>query len=348
MNYKNKFKKKGQFYGKMTTIPGLLPSYKFGDPESSDKKSYWLGTRPLCNAKEEDCENNYGFYASNIDSKGCENGKRVMCSFNPHLFKKSDLGKEILENEDNPQHLDNSQQDYFFQPSTLKNYTIPPYTKWFGDAPLCKTKENFCKAVSEGYYPIKRDKYGDGSECYIQEKVMGVTPFKQQQLDFLEKYAGDCMMYDVPTYSDKQKLMKNIFKDLPLDEKIYWANYNKEIPKSMNTIGKVIGAQFYDYEENDWTLDNENKFDKSNKSIGEQIAYLLDKARKDKNLPKIIDDVLNYATSISSNKNQFIIDPKKPIDSQVYDLLNKLKYQYDLPDFIKDKLNYIFNIKKNS
>ena len=160
-----------------------------------ERKPLYLGTAPFCNAKPEDCEKIPGYrYAGKkgkyISGRRCVTGEKVKCEFNEDEFKSSDVYKRISNDED----------------ELNENYN--PDMKWYGRAPVCGGWE--CDAYEDDKLPVKRSKFGEGSNCISGYKILGVNPLNEKQKMTIERAKVKCKEIRNKTKSKKWKVIADL------------------------------------------------------------------------------------------------------------------------------------------
>ena len=139
-----------------------------------------IGTGPICKITSKKCNIYPGYKYKNKTKKGCIIGNKINCEFDRDLFKKTWLYNELLKSKLNNDLIVN-----------IDNY-IPEY-RWFGTSPHCTVNNLDC--IAKGYFPLLKDKWGSGLKCIIGNKILGIKPFSNKQLDYINKYKDKAKKY---------------------------------------------------------------------------------------------------------------------------------------------------------
>lgn len=192
------------------------------------KKEVWLGTAPFCNAKETDCDEMPGFKFQEKhksgDGKRCLTGNKVKCVYDENLFNQSDVFNKLKA--DSQEEIP---EDY------------QPEMKWYGRAPVCGAWE--CDAYEEDKIPVKRSKFGEGSNCMTGFKVLGVNPLTAAQKSAVQRAKEKCKLIKEKKKSKRWKVLAdlaaNIFAtfsgNTPPDKKL-----TKDVSEEIHNLMKEI------------------------------------------------------------------------------------------------------------
>ena len=167
-----------------------------------------LGSGPVCKTSSKKCSLMPGYIYDGKTSKGCLIGKKVKCKFDRNKFISSTLFQDMLKNE----------KDLIVD---INKY-VPEY-KWFGKSPYCDT--NILDIIAEGYFPMNvSDKYGDGFICLKGKKLLGVKPYSNKQIEYINKYKQKALEYKEKK-KKRNKFIGDIFKNIYKKAKKFISEY---------------------------------------------------------------------------------------------------------------------------
>jgi hypothetical protein len=105
------------------------------------------------------------------DGASCWTGSKIKCVFDEKKWKETAAYQEQKFNND-------------------KAANLNPQFTWFGKAPFCGADD--CDAYKAGMIPIKHDNCGDGSCCFMGEKVLARKPTSDEDKKRLDLGMSEC------------------------------------------------------------------------------------------------------------------------------------------------------------
>ncbi len=188
-----------------------------------------IGTAPFCEPNSQQCYISPGYQPVRKDKSNCWTGEKVVCGFNIAAWKQTGMFNELKR-----------------EMGADAEFVIPVF-QWFGSSPICNA--TYCDVFTMGYMPIVIDPYGDGSECVVGDKILGMRPILKFHFTLVDEGRRNC-------YKESEQRSEIIKKCLDIGNELI-----KQLAKAMAVVS--ISPPEFDAETNKYLLTTLGTFPKS-------------------------------------------------------------------------------------